>query len=203
MPHRPNAAESATSQVPRPTAADPQVLEALLREYWKPLVAYAERLLGDHASAEDVVQRGFVRLWQRGHSLPPNAEIRPFLYGMVRNLVANEWRRAANFARWQESVVPDEECEPSRCSHALLEAADLEQAIELAVESLPPRRREVFVLSRYHGLTNAQVADMLGVSPQTVANQLVSALRSLRELLQYRLDDSPVAHLRIVSSADQ
>jgi len=122
---------------------------------------------------------------------------------MVRNLVVNEWRRSANLARWQEAASHEEEYAPSRCSHARLEAAELERAIELAVESLPPRRREVFVLSRYHGLNNAQVAEVLGVSPQTVANQLVSALRTLRELLQHRLDDVPASHLRIVRSADQ
>lgn len=174
-----------------------------MREYWKPLVAYAKRLLGDHASAEEVVQRGFVRLWHQEYRLPPHDEMRPFLYRMVRNLVANEWRRAANFARWQESAAHDDDADASPCSHALLEAAELEQAIHLAVESLPPRRREVFVLSRYHGLTNAQVADVLGVSPQTVANQLVSALRTLRELLRHRLDDSPGAHLRIVRDSDE
>ncbi|MEP7380743.1 MAG: RNA polymerase sigma-70 factor [Gemmatimonadota bacterium] len=203
MPRRPNAADSATPQPHPSSAADPQLLEELLRDYWKPLVAYAERLLGDHAAAEDVVQRGFVRLWQREYQLPPHDEMRPFLYRMVRNLVANEWRRAANLARWQEEAAHQEEYEPSHCSHSLLEAAELERAIELAVETLPPRRREAFVLSRYHGLSNTQVAEVLGVSPQTVANQLVSSLRTLRELLRNRLDDAPAAHLRIVRSADQ
>ncbi|HMN10439.1 MAG TPA: RNA polymerase sigma-70 factor [Gemmatimonadaceae bacterium] len=181
-----------------PSAADPQVLEALLREYWAPLVAYAERLLADRSAAEDVVQRGFVRLWQREQRLPPATEVRPFLYRMVRNLVANEWRRSANHERLNELLSCDEGVRMAQSSHELLEAAELERAIELAIESLPPRRREVFVLSRYHGLGNAQIADVLGVSPQTVANQLVGALRTLREVLRDRLDAVPPPRLRIV-----
>jgi RNA polymerase sigma-70 factor (ECF subfamily) len=174
------------------------VLDALLREYWRPLVAYAERLLGDRAGAEEVVQRGFVRLWEREHQLPAGDAVRPFLYHMIRNLVANEWRRSATHARWLESAMDDELPPAPITALDALEAAELERAIEVAVESLPPRRREVFTLSRYHHLSNAQIADVLGVSVQTVANQLVSALRTLRELLRDRLDDSPPPQLRIV-----
>lgn len=179
------------------------MLDELLREYWRPLVAYAERLLGDRASAEEVVQRGFVRLWERDHQLPAGDAVRPFLYHMVRNLVANEWRRSANRMRWLESAMDDEPPSAPISGLEVLEAAELERAIETAVESLPPRRREIFTLSRYHHLSNAQIADVLGVSVQTVANQLVSALRTLRELLRDRLDGEASPQLRIVREEGQ
>jgi RNA polymerase sigma-70 factor (ECF subfamily) len=83
-----------------------------------------------------------------------------------------------------------------------VEEDELAAALAAAVERLPARRREVFVLSRYHALTNAQIAEVLSIAPQTVANQLVSALRELRVMLEPYLDERPVPNLRIVRGTD-
>ena len=183
---------------PTPDAVD---LGELLRETWPQLVAYALRLLGDRELAEDVVQRGFVRLWERGHVVPPGDAMRPFLYRMVRNLAANEWRRQETQRRWidEESFAVSEADGPD----ASLELAELETALGAAVERLPARRREIFVLSRYHGLTNGQIAEVLGVSTQTVANQLVSALRELRARLGAHLAEAPYPPLQVVRGSER
>jgi RNA polymerase sigma-70 factor (ECF subfamily) len=55
--------------------------------------------------------------------------------------------------------------------------------VESAITALPERRREIFVLSRYHGLSYREIAEVLEISPQTVANQLSAALATLRESL--------------------
>ena len=68
-------------------------LARLLRTLWPSLVAYAIRLLDDRGAAEDVVQRAFVRLWERDLELPPDEEVRPLVYRIVRNLALNELRR--------------------------------------------------------------------------------------------------------------
>ena len=171
-------------------------LDRLLLEYWRPLVAYAQRLLGDSAAAEDVVQRAFVRLWEKKHELPTGAAARPFLYRVVRNLASNEWRRERNLDVWLDEQRYDEDdvVLPDR----RMEQLELRAAIEVAVEHLPRRRREIFVLSRFHELTNDEIASVLSISPQTVANQLVSALRTLRELLRAHHDVRAPASLSIV-----
>ena len=177
-------------------APDAEALGELLRGHWSHLVAYAFRLLGDLPAAEDVVQRGFIRLWERAHAVPSGDAARPFLYRMVRNLAANEWRRGENHQRWvdEESFAAPEVVRPD----AALDGCELDAALTLAVERLPARRREIFVLSRYHGLTNPEIAGVLGVSPQTVANQLVSALRDLRVLLGPHLSDAEYPPLQVV-----
>jgi RNA polymerase sigma-70 factor (ECF subfamily) len=179
---------------------DAESLGELMRAHWPRLVAYAVRLLGDTASAEDIVQRAFVRLWERGHAIPVGDATRPFLYRVVRNLAANEHRRLATQRRW----IDDESLSPPavECPDQVFEGRDLEAALALAVERLPARRREIFVLSRYHGLANADIADVLGVSPQTVANQLVNALRDLRAMLGARLGDAAYPPLKIVRGSE-
>jgi len=179
---------------------DAEMLDELLRSFWRPLVAYVSRLLDDTEAAEDVVQRAFIRLWEHGHAIPADDGVRPFLYRMVRNLASNEWRRRQTRRDWLDgaSVLHATSVSPSRD----VEEDELAAALAAAVERLPARRREVFVLSRYHALTNTQIAEVLSIAPQTVANQLVSALRELRVMLEPYLDERPVPNLRIVRGTD-
>lgn len=191
-PSRPESSRATLS------ARDPDVMSRLLREYWRPLVAYADRLLDDHATAEDVVQRALVRLWERDHAIPAGDEMRPYLYHIVRNLAANEWRRSINYDRRFTSLDAEDEGEVELRPDVAFDAMDLEAAVARAIELLPRRRREVVVLSRFHGLTNVQIAEVLGIAPQTVANQLVSALRELRGALADRLSGTSAPILRVV-----
>jgi RNA polymerase sigma-70 factor (ECF subfamily) len=179
---------------------DAEALDELLRRFWHPLVAYVSRLLGDTESAEDVVQRAFIRLWERKHAVPTGDAVRPFLYRVVRNLANNEWRRRQRQRSWldEESLLLAPAVLPSQG----VEEDELAAALAAAVEQLPRRRREVFVLSRYHSLSNSQIAEVLSIAPQTVANQLVSALRELRVTLGPHLDERPFPDLRIVRAKD-
>ncbi len=192
--------DSAPSSDGELVVPDAAALDDLLRRFWHPLVAYVARLLGETEAAEDVVQRAFVRLWERGHALPAGDEVRPFLYRMVRNLASNEWRRRQKQRSWldEESLLHSTSVMPSQGP----EEDELAAALTAAVERLPARRREVFVLSRYHSLSNAQIAEVLSIAPQTVANQLVSALRELRVMLGPYLDERSFPSLRIVRGKD-
>ncbi len=186
---------------PPPLVPDAEELGKLLQQYWHPLVAYVSRLLGDTAAAEDVVQHAFVRVWERGHAVPQGEQARPFLYRIVRNLAANEWRRQETQRSWMDQEIPLDASisMPSQ----RVEEDELAAALVAAVERLPGRRREIFVLSRYHALTNREIGDVLSIAPQTVANQLVSALRELRALLEPHLETRHAPELRIVRREDR
>lgn len=208
VPVAPGGADGSASSRAASRPTDRERVSELLQDHWRPLVAYATRLLEDMEAAEDVVQRAFVRLWENGHDVPDGDAELPFLYKVVRNLAANEWRRReTHYRRLHQGC---QEGRPLLAAHASgpeheMEARELAVALGAAVEGLPARRREVFILSRYHGLTNQQVAEVLGVSSQTVANQLVSALRTLRVALAPFLDDTSPATpvLRVIRGSDR
>src|SRR5690606_27538996 len=79
---------------------------------------------------------------------------------------------------------------PPQTPSDYLEANSIRADVEQAIATLPPRRREVFILSRFHGLTHQEIADALGTSKQTVANQLTTGLAELRIALAERLADA-------------
>jgi RNA polymerase sigma-70 factor (ECF subfamily) len=160
---------------------DARALERLLARHWGPLTAYASRILDDPQGAEDVVQTVFIRIWRDRRGEIPRA-VRSFLFRMTRNLALDEARsvgaRAARERRvFAESTVQ----QPSPAD--LLERGALARSIERAIQRLPERRREAFTLAYLHGLSYAEVAEVMSVSPKTVGHHVSAALAELRELL--------------------
>lgn len=163
-------------------SSDPEALDALLRLYWRPLVHYAARLLPDEEDAEDVAQEAFVRLWERRNLLAPDTVLRPFLYRIVHNIALNRKRswRARN--GWHSKLGSTSRSLLSTPLQSTMEH-ELERAIEDAIRALPTRRRDAFILARFHDMSYSKIALIMGISPQTVANQISSALSDLRRAL--------------------
>jgi RNA polymerase sigma-70 factor, ECF subfamily len=158
-------------------------LDELLQRHWPSLLAYAHRLLGSGDDAEDVVQSAFVQLWERRANWRDDGSVRGYLYRVTRNLALNEQRRRRIRERiWQQPAI-----EPGLEAGApaqALDASELERVVAEALAAMPPRRREVFELVRFEGLSYREVAQAMGVSVQTVANQMSAALAHLRVALQ-------------------
>ncbi|HEY8469354.1 MAG TPA: sigma-70 family RNA polymerase sigma factor [Longimicrobiales bacterium] len=164
---------------------DADAFADLVRRYWSPLAAYARRLLGGNREAgEDLAQEAFLRIWNGRLQWRPTGSVRAFLYGLVRNLALNERRSARVRVRAigrLRAMLRDWYQRPSPLE--LVEQAEERAAVERAIAALPPRRREIFILVRVHGLSYGEVAEILEISPQTVANQMSAALTTLRRLL--------------------
>lgn len=167
-------------------AGDLSGFNAFLQENWAGVVRYIASFLGSTDEAKDIAQEAFVRLWEGRSGLRPNTSARPYLYRIARNLALNERRRRelqyvleAQRARDRPSV---------RTPAWELELTELRALIERAIESLPERRREAFVLAHLQDVPHREIAEIMGISPQTVANQISLALAQLRESLAPYLD---------------
>ena len=178
---------------PTPREADPltplmdairggsqSALGQLMDLCWPELVRYAARQVGDVDLARDIVQETLIQVWERRRAWEPRGSARAYLYRIVRNLVIDEKRKQAVRRRWLATrdsrptthvVTPDQ----------VLDAKLLTEVFEAAVASLPDRRREVFELVFIRGLSHADTAKVMGLSTQTVANQMSAALRAVRK----------------------
>ena len=165
-------------------AGDPSALESVTTKYWKRAVAYAWRLTDDRDVAEDVSQLTFVRLWEGRSRLDPRGSLEPLIFRMVRNASLDYARRRSVRARHAKAHP---EGGSVRTPADMLEADELRLAVNHAINELPTVRREVFLLARHSGLTHREIADLLGLAPQTVANHLHLALNDLRARLAHLL----------------
>ncbi|HEX8271838.1 MAG TPA: RNA polymerase sigma-70 factor [Longimicrobiaceae bacterium] len=168
----------------RVRAGDAAAFEALFQRFFRRLHAFAESYVGDSETAEDLVADVFVRVWERRAEWQLRGGPRAYLYGAVRNEALAHVRRRRMLQRAHASAAADERRPgmgaPPAPSDAGLQARELAEAIELAIERLPERSREAFVLHRRHGLSYAQVAEAMEISPRTVEVHIRRAFLALR-----------------------
>jgi RNA polymerase sigma-70 factor (ECF subfamily) len=167
-------------------ADDADALDVALKQHWSLVVDYIARLATSVDSAEDIAQRTFCQLWDRRASWRSEGSMRALLCRIARNYAISEHRResadersAATFVELTEPVLPARDA---------LEAEQLRNALDREISLLPARRREIVVLRCVHDLSYKEIAEVMNIAPQTVANQLSSALATLRGSMQQLLD---------------
>jgi RNA polymerase sigma-70 factor (ECF subfamily) len=155
---------------------DEEAFRQLFDTYWEPLVGYAAMIIGAGDDCEDVALQAFVRVWRHRTKWAGNGAVRPYLYRITRNLALNARRdRLVRDARQRTTQLIEGDANHHRTP---------------AQHLLPERRRDAFVLSRFHGLSHHEIADTLGISSQTVANHLSAAMADLRITLAHHLTDA-------------
>lgn len=169
--------------------ADPRAFEAFFRATHGGLTRFADSLVRDSAVAADLVQEAYARLWERRADLDPTRSIKALVYRTVRNLAYNRARdrrtRADLLAEHTAGTPLATGVSASPLPDAKAEAKALDARLQAWIADLPDRQREALTLSRFDGLSHAEIADVMGVSPRTVNNHLVQALRTLRDRLHH------------------
>jgi RNA polymerase sigma-70 factor (ECF subfamily) len=153
--------------------------ESMFRDYFGPLCAYAIKYTKDLDTAKEVVHSVFVNIWEKRDKIHKDQNIRSYLYTSVYN-------RCLNFIRDTKKTVEFEDQYSDTLKHndpENLEAMELQARIDAAIQSLPDRCREIFVLSRYEDMKYAGIAEKLGISVKTVEVQMSKALKLLRKHL--------------------
>ena len=166
----------------RVRAGDEGAYDTIFRTWYAPLVRVAGALLQDSDAAEEVVQDVMVELWRRRHLMDADVTLRAYLLRAVRNRSLNQLRHL----KVRRETTGDVEAlynEPVASDQPVV-AGELAEAVKIALDELPPRCREVFDLSRVHGLKYAEIAESLGISQKTVEAQMGKALRILRARLE-------------------
>lgn len=163
-------------------ASDREAFERLFQALHDALFRYVRSLTMTSAVASDITQDVFISLWEARDRLDPSRSLEAYVYRMARNRVYNHQRNerthADKRAEMQAVAAPDERRAP--LPDAALHADVLESNINAWIEALPERQREAFVLSRFNGLSHDEIAAVMEVSPRTVNNHIVSALKTLR-----------------------
>lgn len=157
---------------------DEEAYSELVRVHYPGLFDFTYHYTRSVQATEDILQDVFLNIWEKRAGWRPDQSVRAYLYGAARN-------RAFNYLRSRkETAEPDTaHLHSSEEADAELNLAELSRAYRVAVSELPERRREVFRLSRLYGLTYAEIAEVLGISINTVRSQVSAALEHLRRRL--------------------
>ncbi len=160
-------------------AGDRLAFEALFRQHYGPLCAFATGYVKEPDAAEDLVQDLFFRLWLDREKVSITTSTKAYLYASVRNRCLNAVK-AGSRMRVLNEEVDDHPADDGRTED---EHTERIARVQAAIGSLPEERRKIFKLSRYEGLKYQEIAERLGISIKTVENQMGKALKTLRDEL--------------------
>ncbi|GAB3479148.1 sigma-70 family RNA polymerase sigma factor [Amycolatopsis cihanbeyliensis] len=166
----------------RTASRDEALVRSLYEEHGKALLAYAVRLTGDRATAEDVLQETLMRAWRNAESLASTeGSIRGWLFTVARNLVIDKARAKA--ARPNE-VAESPATTPVHRDHA--QSVVDSMSVLGAIEKLSDDHRTVLLEIYFHDRSVAEAARILGIPQGTVKSRSHHALRALRAALADR-----------------
>ncbi len=165
--------------------------ELIFRRYYKPLCSHAVRFVYSKELAEDIVSEIFTNFWKKKHYENVTSSFRAYLYRSVRNAIYNylqsEYGRRSNLM----TVVNDLEeiVLEFNTPQKILLFDELSHQIEVAVSSFPPQCQKVFILSRFEGKANKEIALEMNIKLKTVEAHMMKALATLRNCLNVYLDN--------------
>lgn len=163
--------------------SDRKAFDELFQLLYPGLIRFAQSYTRDKATAYDVVQDAFVNLWQRREQIDGQQSLRSYIFTSVKNRSLNVIRK--NSALTFDSDLTDEQqSENSIIPFEETSKNDLSELFSKWISLLPDRQREAFELSRYDGLDHEEIAEVMDLSPKTVNNHIVLALRTLKERYQ-------------------
>lgn len=159
-------------------SAAPRTLADLYRDHRMRLVRLAALLVDDPSTAEDVVQEAFTGLHRHWSGLRDEAAA----VGYLRTAVVNRSRSVLRRRRTARDYVPPHQVN-ARSAESLAMLSAEHQAVVDALATLPPRQREVLVLRYYGGLSEAEIADVTGVTRGTVKSTASRALDAVARVM--------------------
>lgn len=148
--------------------------ELIFKRLYVPLGMYALRIVNDIDDAEDIVQETFVGIWEQLRQGKTIDNMKAYLYMAVRN-------RALGFMKSKQEFISIDDCD--EVSDYDIDTSERDARIWKAVDRLPERCREIFLMSKRDGMSNEEISEELNLSIQTVKNQISKAFKSLREAL--------------------
>lgn len=167
-----------TDCIGRIADSDSEAFRTLFRHYYPKTVIFLNAFTKDDNVSEDIAQDIFLKIWTSRAELPEIRNFGAWLYIIARNAALMHLRKKRPSISLEDIEIIIDGFIEEQCESNL--QAD---TIRRIVESMPPKRKEIYMLSRERGLTNAEIAKQLDVSKKTVENHLNLALKEIRNLL--------------------
>jgi len=162
-------------------SGDSVAFNELFTRYWPDLYQQARYRLSDHQEAQDMLQDIFMDIWQRRYELQINSSIQSYLRGALKFKII----RHASLGKLQKESIEHLLRQMNKVENSvsdLMTVNELSRTIDEVVSQFPENMRNIFLL-RTEQYTIAEIAETLGLSPQTVKNNSTDALNRLRKVI--------------------
>jgi RNA polymerase sigma-70 factor (ECF subfamily) len=174
-----------------------RAFDELVNRYQNRLLNFVYRTTGDRERAEDLVQEVFVRVYRHIHRFDRSRKFSTWIYTIASNLAKNELRNRSRNPlvlfqtirrNWEDDDRPLQFEDPGSRPDDLYRKRHLREAVEDAVEKLPPHHRNVFVLRELEGKSYEEIAEITSCNLGTVKSRLNRARNAFASLVAPSLE---------------
>jgi RNA polymerase sigma-70 factor, ECF subfamily len=158
----------------------------IFNSHYANLCKYANTILRDMDEAEDVVQSVFLKILEKKESTNVTSDIKSYLYRAVHNFCINKIDYLKTRRLYQEQNILENS---GKVQSPNVFPTELEDSILVIIDKLPVQCRKIFIMSRYNEMKYSEIADVLGISVNTIENQISKALKILRKELNDVIKD--------------
>ena len=158
---------------------DPLSFEILFQKYYVRFYNFVLNLTKNPQTAEDIVQNVFMKIWINRKNLRPDQSIPNYIYVLSKHEVLNHLRDRKVYTQVERLVMAEQPYEAVTDQN--MDLKELDDRIRKFIAAMPEQRRKVFLLSRYRGMGNKAIAELMGLSVRTVDRHINLALTSLRK----------------------
>lgn len=163
---------------------DKNAFRYFFEKYYSDLCNFVNIYLRDTSLSEEVVQDIFVYFWENKSKINIHSSVRAYLFGASKYRSLNELRKQQLVATSQNSVsAANLHTMPDETDDYFTDPEDLKNILDQAIQNLPAKCKEIFLLSQRENLSNKDIAGQLNISVKTVENQITIALKKLRAYL--------------------
>jgi RNA polymerase sigma-70 factor (ECF subfamily) len=163
-----------------------QAFDAIYYRYHLKVYHFALNLQLTVEDAEEVVQEVFCAIWNTRHKIDPSLKFSAYLYGIARNQVHTILRKRTRLYHYLKILEVDPFETESQTEKYVI-TKEMNDLFAQYIELMPARRKEIFYLSRFEGLSYRQIADRLSITENTVDTQIRQALNFLRNIYRKKI----------------
>lgn len=162
---------------------DAEALSEIAEMHYRSLLRYGMKFGLDESEIEDCIQDLFFHLWDRKDKIGPTLSVKNYLLKSLRNRIFDHYRqnpprKSEEDLAWQTNFSDFHTIEAEWIERESLDM--ISRQIQLQLDQLPKREKEALYLRYYENLSLPEIADVMGINRQSVANFIQKALRKLR-----------------------
>jgi len=164
-------------------SGDDRAFKQLFDHYLPKLIRFSFKSLKSMEDAEELSLNVMLNIWNYKSNLSTIINFEDYLYGILRNQISRHYRKKLLLTT-ELDLVPLQNL--GSIDHPEFSMKELQQCYENALNKLPVKQREIFLMSREKGLSQKQIAEQKGLSVHTVNNHISTSLKFLRkEFIDY------------------
>lgn len=153
----------------------------LYEAYCYRLFRFAFSILKSKEDAEEVVQNTFFKIWEKRKSIDSNHAFKSFLFTVAYNITIDLLRERLKEKKYREIIL--EKATSNYNLEEAIEYGDLLEQVQKIVIDLPPRKNEIYQLSRINHLSYSEIAEKLNISVKTVENSINYSMNFIKKRL--------------------